>query len=89
VTQGHGNDLFGGGNSRADGADTGTEVAPNNLRVKDRKNLQQALSDDAGLQVVMVGADFALDLLALALAFVVEMLVAGTLGNGRHGPHPK
>lgn len=51
--------------------------------------MEQTLSDDAGLEMTMVGAGFASDLLAIEIAFVVEMLVAGTPGNGRHGLHPK
>jgi len=89
MTQGHGNDLFGRGNSRSDGADPRAEVTPNESRMKDGKDLEQTLSDDAGLEMTMVGADFASDLLAIEIAFVVEMLVAGTPGNGRHGLHPK
>ena len=53
MTQGHGDDLFGRGISGADGADPGAEITPDELGVKDGKDLEKPLGDDAGLKVAM------------------------------------
>ena len=80
MAQGHGDDLFGGKDSRADGADPRAEMTPDGRSVEKRKDLKEPLGDEAVLNMTMVGGvggDFPPDLIAVldGLAIVRSRLV--------------
>ena len=76
MAEGDGDDLFGGGQSRANGADPGAERSPDQLGLRGGEDLKQPLGDESELDVAMVGGDLSADGVAVGIRFAVQVLVA-------------
>ena len=81
--------ISGGGQSWPNGADPRAEGSPHQLVFGGGKDLQQALGDEAELDVAMVGGDLAADGVAVFLRCVVHRLVAADGAYRRHISHPE
>src|SRR6202050_4632318 len=75
IAEGDGDDLFGGGQSRANGAYPGAEGWPDHLGLRSGEDLKQSLGDEPELDVAMAGRDLAADGVAVVLRFTVQVLV--------------
>ena len=71
-------DLLRRQNSRPDGAQPGTELAPNGGGLENGEALEKALGDDTELDVAVVGGEFTSHLLPIGVRFAVKILIAGT-----------
>src|SRR6516165_1166329 len=80
----HGHDQLGGGQTRAHGADPGTERAPDQLGRGGGEDLEQALGDETELDMAMVSRELAEDGMAVGLRLAMEILVATHAAKGRH-----
>ena len=67
LAEGNGDDHFGGGQSWPNGADPGAKGLPHQLGFGGRKDLQQALGDEAELDVAMISRDLAADVVTVFL----------------------
>src|SRR5438105_11288501 len=77
MAEGDGDDLFGRGQSRANGADPGAEGSPDQLGLRGGEDLKEALGDESELDVAMVGCDLSADGVAVVIRFVVQVLCNG------------
>ena len=76
VSHGNGNDEFGRQDAWPYGADPRTEVPPDRIGAKDRERLEKALCDAPELDVGVISADLATDLIAIGLRLTVQILVS-------------
>ena len=76
MAEGDGDDLFGRGQSRANGTDPGAEGSPDQLGLRGGEDLKEALGDESELDVAMIGCDLSADGVAVVIRFVVQVLVA-------------
>ena len=64
-------------------------MAPDELGIGGGEALQEALGDEADLDVAMIGGEFAPDGAAVVFAFVMKVLVAVAAPGGVHIHHPE
>jgi hypothetical protein len=64
-------------------------MAPDELGIGGGEALQEALGDEANLDVAMVGAKFASDGASVVIALAVEELIASSAPGGMHIHHPE
>ena len=76
VSQRHGGDLLGRRDPWSDGAEPRSEAGPDGCRGSDRQVLEQALGDQAELDVAVIGGDLSSDGGAVAVRFTMKILVA-------------
>jgi hypothetical protein len=76
MAKGDGDDLFGGGESRANGADPGAVRSPDQLGLRGGEDLKESLGDESELDVAMVGGDLWADTIAVGMRFAVPLLIA-------------
>jgi len=81
--------LFGGAHPGANGPDPGAEGGPDELRKRGRKVVEQPLSNEADLDVPVVGVDLPADGVSVRAALSVEKLVSRTASSGGHRLHPE
>ena len=76
VAQGAGDDELRGAVRGTHGAQPGADVAPDQSRVEGGEALEQALGDEADLDVAVIGGEFSADGRAVGRGLVMEELVA-------------
>ena len=78
-----------GGNAGTNGAQPGTEGAPDELREGDGEVLKQSLADEPCLDEDVVGVELALDVVAVFERGAMEMLIAVIAAQWLHVGHPE
>ena len=76
MTQRHGGDLLGRRDTGSDGAEPRSEARPDGGRGSNRQVLEQALRDQAELDVAVLGGDLAADRGTVAVRFPMKILGA-------------
>lgn len=71
------------------GAQPTTKESPDVTVVEYREVSEQALEDEADLNIAFVSGDLAADLNMIEFIFAMEILVAIPAAEGSHIPHPK
>lgn len=71
------------------GAKPGGEVAPDELGLSGREALEDALSDEADLDMAVIGREFSSDGDSIGLGLMMKELVAGAATDWLHVHHPK
>lgn len=91
VTQGAGYDELRGAVRRTHGAQPRAEVAPDQSRVEGGEASEQALGDEADLDVAVIGVAFSADGRAVGRGHVIVMdeLAALKPAERRHRAHPE
>ena len=64
-------------------------MRPDEIRNGDGEALKDALSDEADLNVAMIGVQLSTDGVTIGFSLAMEILVTGTARDAVHGPHPE
>jgi hypothetical protein len=78
VSQRHGSDLLGRRDTGSDGPEPRSEARPDGCRGSNRQVLEQALRDQAELDVAVIGGDLASDSGTVAVRFTMKILANPT-----------
>ena len=71
------------------GADVGVEIEPSHAAETHRQILGQSLSDEAQLDVSLVGGELAADVRPVGFGLALHILFAGAAVDGGHVLHPE
>lgn len=82
-------DKFGGWLVGFHGSQPTAKLFPNGCREIDSEVLQETLGNTTDLYITVVGFEFSSNRLSIGFRFVVDVLIAGVIGNGFHRLHPE